>query len=195
MMALFYDSGCRVSELCDVAKQDLSLADHRFVVKGKGDRILVYQFANNATRALARCLAVRPMPAPGVDNVFLCWDGRSLTRGRVYKIIKEYGKKAGITGVWVSPHTFRYTSARMHSRLGGNLAEPQKLLNHQDIKSTMIHAELEDEDAQGAKQRYPLLDTLGAIPGIVPYGKRQRDELPRDARRFIETMERIVLRT
>jgi len=173
MICLLYDSGCRVSELCNMEMKNLSLKDHQFIVKGKDDRILPYRFAKNATRALIKYLAKRPKPAPGVDNVFLCWDGIPMNRGRVYKIIKNYGEKAGIAGVRVSPHTFRHANARMILRLGGNLKEVQMNLNHRDIKSTMIYAELEDKDAQIAKERYSPLDALGNLPGMVPKKKRR----------------------
>ncbi|OGO32113.1 MAG: hypothetical protein A2Z29_03435 [Chloroflexi bacterium RBG_16_56_11] len=162
IMALLYDSKCRVSELCRITMCDLE--DKSFTVEGKGGRQLTYIFESDAARALARYRAVRPEPSPGVaDYLFLTHDGRQLTRGRVQAIMKIYQKKAGITSR-VSPHTFRHSSARDAIRHGTNLEEVRLLLNQRDIKSTQIYTRLENSDARKAQARYSPLNALGAIP-------------------------------
>jgi site-specific recombinase XerD len=162
MMALMYDSKCRVSELCRITMGDLE--EKSFTVSGKGGRQLTYIFESDAARALARYRAIRPQPAPGVaDYLFLTQKGRQLTRGRVLAIVKIYQKKAGITSR-VSPHVFRHSSARDALRHGANLEEVRLMLNQRDIKSTQIYTRLENIDARKAQARYSPLNALGAVP-------------------------------
>jgi integrase/recombinase XerD len=155
---------------------------------GKGGRQLVYFFDSDAARVLARYLAIRPKPAPAVENVFLRWDGQQLQRRRVYARVRHYGQLAGFTGARISPHTFRHSGAREHLRLGGNLEELRLMLNHRDIKSTMIYARLENEDVKRAQARFSPLDATQA----VPHGKGQIPQLDRSTRRMIEMVERIA---
>jgi integrase/recombinase XerD len=169
MMALMYDAKCRVSELIRLTMPNPSLEDHRFTVMGKGSRQLVYFFGSDAARVLARYLAIRPKPAPGVENVFLRWDGQQLQRRRVYARVRHYGQLAGFTGARISPRTFRHSGAREYLRLGGNLEELRLMLNHRDTKSTMIYARLENEDVKRAQARFSPLDATQA----VPHGKGQ----------------------
>lgn len=165
MMLLMFDSKCRVTELCNATMNNLSLdGDHgSFIVIGKGGRRLVYYFHREGIKALLRYLRVRPQPAPGVDNVFLTFDGRPLNRRRVEANMKRYAKKAGLTGIRVSPHTLRHSGAREHLRAGGNLATLQIQLNHRDIKSTMIYGKLGPSEAERAQSDFSPLNRLGVV--------------------------------
>lgn len=185
ILALFYDSGCRVSELCHLETDNLSLEDGNFIVPGKPGRQLIYWFEKGAAWELQRYLEVRPQN--GASNVFLTFDGRPLTRRRVYEIVHKYAEKAGLKGERLSPHTLRHSCGREIQRSNGNIEITRKKLNHRDIKSTMIYARLEDEDVKRAG--VSPFNALG-----LPRGRRPEVELPRDIRRFIETMER-ALRT
>lgn len=87
-----------------------SLKDDHFTVIVKGGDEKVYWFEKGAAWELQRYLRVRPQN--GANNVFLTWDGRPLTRRRVYEIVHKYAQKAGLEGKRLSPHTLRHSCGR-----------------------------------------------------------------------------------
>lgn len=183
ILAMFYDSGCRESELCNLMMDNLK--DDHFTVPVKGGDEMVYWFENGAAWELQRYLQVRPQN--GASNVFLTWDGRRLTRRRVYEIVRKYMRKAGLEGRRLSPHTLRHSCGRAVQRLIGNSEITRKKLNHKDIKSTFIYSQLEDEDVKRAGEKGSPFNALG-----LPRGRRPKDELPRDVRLLIKRMDALL---
>ena len=72
-------------------------------------------------------------PGRVIDFQFLTREGRPLTKERVEKTIAYYGRKAVITGVRCSPHTFRHTAAVKFPRNGGDVFALQRMLGHAAI--------------------------------------------------------------
>lgn len=185
ILAIFYDSGSRTSELCNLMMDNLE--DDHFIVQGKGDRQLIYWFEKGAAWELRRYLEVRPQN--GASNVFLTWDGRPLTRRRVYEIVHRYAVKAGLKGERLSPHTLRHSCGREIQRRIGNIEITRKKLNHKDIRSTFIYAQLEDEDVKRAQETGSPYNALG-----LPRGRQSKAELPRDVRLLIKRMDALLRR-
>ncbi|MCL6093434.1 MAG: tyrosine-type recombinase/integrase [Actinobacteria bacterium] len=72
------------------------------------------------------------------DALFVTSTGEKLKPRNVHLIIlriSRLGKKAGITGVRVSPHTLRHTFATRYISNGGDPCALQELLGHVDPKT------------------------------------------------------------
>ena len=64
------------------------------------------------------------------DTLFVTIDGRPMQTRTIKEILQGYGKKAGIEGVRISPHTLRHTFAKMYILNGGNPYSLQEILGH-----------------------------------------------------------------
>jgi len=156
------DTALRVSELTTVRTEDLWLDEGLLKVMGKGSKERHIPIGAEVQRVLWRYInRYRPQPLnPKFDFLFLTKDGKKLTKGRIEIMISSYGKKAGITGVRVSPHTFRHTAAVGFLRNGGDVFSLQRLLGHSSLEMTRHYCELADVDVKRAHMTASPVDNL-----------------------------------
>ena len=84
-----------------------------------------------------------------------------MNRQRVHTALFDCGKKAGVTGLRISPHTFRHTFAVMYLRNGGDVFSLQKLLGHSDLTMTRRYAELSETDVIEKHRQFSPADAFG----------------------------------
>ena len=63
---------------------------------------------------------------------------RSLRNG-VNQLLQRIGERAGISGVRISPHTFRHTFARGWLENGGEIFKLSRVLGHSEMQTTQIY--------------------------------------------------------
>ena len=156
------DTALRVSELIDVRMDDLWLDEGLLKVMGKGGKERHIPIGAEVQRILWRYInSYRARPRnPNSDFLFLTSDGRKLTKGRIEIMMSGYGKKAGIRGVRVSPHTLRHTAAVGFLRNGGDVFSLQRLLGHASLGMTRHYCELADVDVKRAHSTASPVDNL-----------------------------------
>lgn len=76
--------------------------------------------------------------------------GEALTLHGVEQMLQEVEKRAGISDVRVSPHTFRHTFARMFLENGGDVYKLSLLLGHSSVMVTENY--LKDFESRTARQ-------------------------------------------
>jgi integrase/recombinase XerD len=135
ILELLYGTGIRVSELCSLSIYDVS--DDLVRVHGKGGKERLVPIGSAALRAIDTYLhRVRQQyDSESVPNLFVTKKGGPLSRTEVWKMVRDYSKKAGIEKK-VSPHTFRHTYATHLLDAGADLRVIQDLLGHAHISST-----------------------------------------------------------
>ncbi|MEM9015526.1 MAG: tyrosine-type recombinase/integrase, partial [Verrucomicrobiota bacterium] len=135
ILELLYSSGLRVSELTGARLENLFLDEAVIRVTGKGNKTRLVPVGAAARKALEDYLeGERPLlvrPATG-SEVFLSKWGRKLTTTRVWQIVKERAKLAGID-TKVYPHLLRHSFATHLLGNGADLRVIQELLGHADI--------------------------------------------------------------
>jgi integrase/recombinase XerD len=139
ILELLYACGLRVSELCGLGLYDV---DDQYVrILGKGGKERLVPVGNRALQALDHYLSsfrgqVEEREAP----LFITKLGHRIDRMTVWKIVKKYGKQAGL--LRISPHVLRHTFATHLLENGADLRVIQELLGHSDISSTERYAQV-----------------------------------------------------
>jgi len=162
IMLTLLDTGVRCGELIGLRLPDVNLESRLLKVWGKGNKERPVPIGAKVQKALWKYLAkYRPEPAsPRYDRVFLTRDGHPLAKDRLEYIVERYGKKAGITGVRVSPHTFRHTMAVTFLRNGGDVFTLQRILGHSQLEVLRGYINLAQSDISRVHQRNSPADNL-----------------------------------
>ena len=157
------DTGIRCSELTSLGLGDVNLDSRLLKVRGKGSKERLVPIGAKVQKAIWKYISrYRPEPAiPRYEQVFLTRDGYPLTKDRLEAIVERYGKKAGITGVRVSPHTFRHTMAVTFLRNGGDVFSLQRILGHSSLEVLRGYVNLAQSDISRVHQRNSPADNLG----------------------------------
>ncbi|MBN1899010.1 MAG: site-specific tyrosine recombinase XerD [Spirochaetes bacterium] len=146
IMELLYSAGLRVSEITNLHVYDINSRERFIKVKGKGDKERLIPLGQKAIDILDHyIMRIRPqynrMDSP---FLFLNAKGGKLSRISVWKIIKFYARKCGITKD-ISPHTLRHSFATHLINNGADLRSVQELLGHSSISTTQIYTHLNYE--------------------------------------------------
>lgn len=145
LLELMYACGLKASEVCDINIQDVDLrigfvscrgerTKARIIPMGKPARAAVMDYLKNSRTEL---LAAKK----DTGALFLNYNGERITRQGVWKIIRYYGEKAGISRN-LNPQMIRNSFAAHMIMNGADLKSLQELLGHEDIAATKIFLSL-----------------------------------------------------
>ncbi|MCM8784663.1 MAG: site-specific tyrosine recombinase XerD [Candidatus Omnitrophica bacterium] len=150
ILELFYSSGLRISELCNLKLSNIDLENGFIKVKGKGNRERICLLNKTAIELLRQYLKERN----GIDSyLFLNNQNKKISRQSVWKIVKKYAKYAGIEKN-VKPHTLRHTFATHLLERGLDLRVLQELLGHKSIATTEIYTHLNRKKIKEIYKKY-----------------------------------------
>lgn len=144
MLETLYGLGLRVSELVSLRISSIWTEQGFVSVIGKGDKQRLVPLGGMARDAIRDYLEVRGPAADreSSDILFLNRFGRALTRVAVFKMIKAYAVKAGISKE-ISPHTLRHSFATHLIENGADLRAVQEMLGHESILTTEIYTHID----------------------------------------------------
>lgn len=160
MLESLYAAGMRISELIGLSLNQLQLHHGFAVCYGKGSKERVAPLNDTSVEWIRRYLSeVRPAQAQkrasrnfgaskktsDQQRLFLNERGKPLTRQGFWKILKGYGRSAGIDSRLLSPHVFRHSFATHLLEGGADLRSVQMLLGHADISTTEIYTHVSQE--------------------------------------------------
>lgn len=169
MLELLYASGMRISELMELSLKHLRLQLEFIICLGKGSKERVAPINESSRNWLSRYLdEVRPAWAQRKNaknfgnskknsdqqKVFLNERGKPLTRQGFWKILKAYGRKAGISSHLLTPHVFRHSFATHLLEGGADLRSVQLLLGHADISTTEIYTHISRKHLRELYQKH-----------------------------------------
>jgi integrase/recombinase XerD len=140
LISVLYATGLRVSELIALKLANLHLEDGYLTCLGKGDKERLVPIGQEATDWVRRYLTEgRPQLVKRASSwVFVNARGGPLSRVGFWKLLKEYGLKAGITRD-ISPHVLRHSFATHLLDRGADLRAIQMMLGHADLSTTQIY--------------------------------------------------------
>ncbi len=155
ILEVMYATGMRVSEVAGLRVTDLN-ADVGFVrCLGKGKKERIVPLGTKAVAAVVRYLEkIRPRLAKaGVQELFLNRSGRRISRVSLWKLIKEYARKARIKKP-IRPHILRHSFATHLLERGADLRSVQEMLGHANISTTQIYTHVNKDRLRSIHKMY-----------------------------------------
>ncbi len=141
MLELLYATGLRVTELCRLALGAVERNVGVLRVTGKGNKQRMVPFGEPAGQSLDRYLAdgrARLLKGRSSGFLFVTARGGAMTRQGFWKLLNQYGRKAGIFRN-LTPHMVRHSFATHLVEGGADLRSVQIMLGHADISTTQVY--------------------------------------------------------
>src|SRR3954451_19992742 len=157
LIELLYATGLRVSELISLRAGDLNLDDGYLTCIGKGDKQRMVPLGHEAADWVRRYMREgRPALLRKKSSPWLfanARDGGSLSRVGFWKVLKQYGVKAGISRD-LSPHVLRHSFATHLLERGADLRMIQMMLGHADLSTTQIYTHVLEARLRAAYDQF-----------------------------------------
>ena len=147
IVTLMLHTGLRVSEVCALNLDDISLTERKgtlHVRRGKGMKERSIPLNKTARRALLDWLRQRPETAN--EAVFTTLRGAEKHRIQPRSIQKTLEDVARRSGIAVTPHVLRHTFAKRLVDAGVGLEKVAELLGHASIETTRIYTMPGEQD-------------------------------------------------
>jgi integrase/recombinase XerD len=142
LIEVLYATGLRVSELVGLRLTDLRPDQGYVQCLGKGGKQRVVPLGESAADWTRRYLAeARPTLVGRGEGPWLFVNARGgarLSRSGFWKLLKAYGRRAGIRA-HLSPHVLRHSFATHLLERGADLRAIQMMLGHADLSTTQIY--------------------------------------------------------
>ena len=127
------DCGLRESEFVGIKADNIQWQQGTMVIWGKGDKRRVVPVSQRVKNLLQGGL---------ID----------IGARQVQRVVKNIAERAGITKE-VTPHVLRHTFAMRTLQKGVSIVALQRLLGHEDIRTTMIYLNMSNSQAIDEYQR------------------------------------------
>ncbi|CAH5469930.1 tyrosine-type DNA invertase [Escherichia coli] len=140
LLYLSFIHGFRVSEVCSLRLNDVSLRDRSLHIRRmKNGFSTIHPIQRDEVRILKSWLKVRSS-FPGAESewLFVSRQGAGLTRQRAWQVIKCLGERAGIE-VSLHPHMLRHACGFALADRGVDTRLIQDYLGHRNIRHTVIY--------------------------------------------------------
>ncbi len=145
ILETLFSTGLRIAELCRLNRY-LDLQKGELSIRGKGDKLRIVFLSDTAKRAIKDYLDKR---GDTEEALFVSFSngknpkilGRILPR-TIERLVQGYGRKAGIVGKHLTPHSLRHLFATDLLSNGADLRSVQELLGHSNIATTQVYTHL-----------------------------------------------------
>lgn len=143
-------TGLRVSEMCQLAMNDIVIKDRSGSVTatGKGNKQRTVPLNATVRNALAKWFCVRGHePGP----LFLSQKGRGISPRSVERLVKKYSYNAHLDEV--TPHVLRHTFCKSLIDAGVSIDRVAVLAGHESLNTTARYTRPTQDDLQKAVER------------------------------------------
>ncbi|HEY3362152.1 MAG TPA: tyrosine-type recombinase/integrase [Methanosarcina sp.] len=178
IIALMYESGCRVQELIDLRVGDIVFRSPNTVtLTGKGNKARVIPISANAAdivKAYLKSASISETAHPIFFNIY----GNALSRSGISYILDKYGYMARKTQpelypIKLHPHILRHSKAMHLLENGVNLIYIRDFLGHSSVTTTEIYARCNPE----LKRKY--IEQAGNLitESVEEYSENEKEAL------------------
>lgn len=145
LFEVLYATGVRVSEIIEMRLSDVNLHMGFVSCSGTHGRARIVPMGVPARNALtdyiehSRSIMLKDQdPDDPQSMLFVNYLGEPMTRQGFWKILKQYGEKAGIEDK-LTPQTLRNSFAMHMVQNGIDIKSLQELMGHEDISATQVY--------------------------------------------------------
>jgi integrase/recombinase XerD len=160
MLEFIYETGCRVSEACNLTLDNLhaSPGEGRWalIVDAKGGKTREVYLGESSSWWIQRYLEVREQISKKHSQgpyVFISNRG-CIYRSTPWKHIKECARRAGIDPARVFPHVLRHSIATHLLEAGVGTPMIQQILGHTKLSTTQIYTRVGIRELQDQYNKY-----------------------------------------
>ena len=154
MIELLYACGLRVTELVNLKLNSVCSEESYIQVTGKGQKDRLIPINKSTLAIIDEYIKTERLYYDSNDNhLFLSQHKKLLSRQRIWQLIKNHIKNAGITKN-ISPHTLRHSFATHLLENGGTLRAIQEMLGHSNISTTEIYTHIERSRLKNIHEKF-----------------------------------------
>ena len=163
ILECLYSTGLRVTELCNLSRDQINLETQEFAIRGKGKKMRIVFLSERAKIWISEYLKMRE---DNYDPLFISYSRRSknkmnldngesrrLQRDTIEIIVGKYRRMAGIVKK-VTPHTMRHSFATQLLQNGADIRSVQEMLGHSSITTTQIYTHLTNKRLKEVHQKF-----------------------------------------
>lgn len=156
VLEVLIGTGIRISELCNIKKEDMAYINNEIKIYGKGAKERIIPIYNKDTvAALKTYEKVFYKEINNSDYFFVNKRKNKLSSQSIRNMIKKHCKKINID-TNITPHMFRHTFATMLLDDDVDIRSIQMLLGHSSIITTQIYTHVRsNKKAQIMKNKNP----------------------------------------
>ena len=139
LIALFYSTGMRLSELIGLKEKQLDFKRSQIKVLGKGNKERIIPVGNDMIQNIENYRWLKKKQFEKTEEVLLVTEkGKKLYPKYAYLLVKKYLNEAGTLDK-KSPHVLRHTFATHLMNAGADLNAVKELLGHSSLASTQVY--------------------------------------------------------
>lgn len=162
MIALFLNTGMRLSELVGLNIESFSSELDRVTVLGKGNKERVIYLNEAARDAVLAYLRIRLDPKhvrTSSHAFYLSGRDQRISNKTVQYIVYKYLRRAGLGSRGLSVHKLRHTAATLMYQSGKvDIRVLQDILGHEQLNTTQIYTHVVSKNLEDAVANNPLSD-------------------------------------
>jgi integrase/recombinase XerD len=157
LLAILFDTGIRVSELCNLGTEDLLSSQCLLIKEGKGGKDRVVPISRLTLKLTVKYLRDE-RPDSTLPHLFLVEQNSHYSKTSVYKLLERLCRRAGVKRY--GPHAFRRGFAVNYLRNGGDQFTLMRILGHTSTAMTNRYAALNSSDVQEVHRRVSPMNSL-----------------------------------
>ena len=149
IISFLLSTGCRISEVCNLDREDIDFQNMECNVLGKGNKERTVYLDDVASMQLQKYLDSR------TDKNHALFIGKGTDRlhpGGIRKRLNDIAKRAGVENVY--PHRFRRTRATSLIDHGMPIQEVSNILGHEKLDTTLKYVYIDKRNVKNSYRKY-----------------------------------------
>ncbi len=173
ILSLFYDTGLRCAELCNLDLGDVYWPEYTIRVLGKGKKERLVPFGLHTQRAIRKYLTYRSrFAAEDCTALFITMQGQRVAPNGVHHALKRLGERAGVPRI--HPHLLRHSAAVASVLNGANQFEIKRMLGHSSLTTTDEYMDYATQHLADQHKKFSPMAKVNVRRAAMPRATKKR---------------------